>query len=80
MSPRSPARLPPRPPPAARRSCARTRAPWLAAIEKELLTFPGDKHDDLADSVSQYLTWVQRNLIQPRGAVKMTGMGRAKRG
>jgi predicted phage terminase large subunit-like protein len=31
------------------------RAPWLAAFEAELFAFPGSKHDDQVDSVSQAL-------------------------
>lgn len=33
-------------------------APWLTALESELLGFPGTRYDDQVDSVSQYLTWV----------------------
>ena len=32
------------------------RAPWLADFEAELFAFPGSKHDDQCDSVSQALT------------------------
>jgi predicted phage terminase large subunit-like protein len=32
-----------------------TRAPWLATFEAELFAFPGSKHDDQVDSVSQAL-------------------------
>jgi phage terminase large subunit-like protein len=31
------------------------RAPWLADLESELFAFPGGKHDDQCDSVSQAL-------------------------
>jgi predicted phage terminase large subunit-like protein len=30
-------------------------APWLAAFEAELFAFPGARHDDQVDSVSQAL-------------------------
>jgi predicted phage terminase large subunit-like protein len=30
-------------------------APWLATFEAELFAFPGSKHDDQVDSVSQAL-------------------------
>ena len=30
-------------------------APWLSAFEPELFAFPGSKHDDQVDSVSQAL-------------------------
>ena len=32
------------------------RAPWLADFERELFAFPGGKHDDQCDSVSQALS------------------------
>ena len=32
------------------------RAPWLAEFEAELFAFPGSRHDDQCDSVSQALT------------------------
>jgi predicted phage terminase large subunit-like protein len=32
------------------------RAPWLADLEAELFAFPGSRHDDQCDSVSQALT------------------------
>jgi len=32
------------------------RAPWLAEFERELFAFPGGKHDDQCDSVSQALS------------------------
>ena len=32
------------------------RAPWLADFETELFAFPGSRHDDQCDSVSQALT------------------------
>ena len=31
------------------------RAPWLADFESELFTFPGSRHDDQCDSISQAL-------------------------
>lgn len=31
------------------------RAPWLAALEDELFAFPGSRHDDQVDSISQAL-------------------------
>ena len=33
-------------------------APWLAEFEAELLGFPGTRHDDQVDSLSQYFGWV----------------------
>ena len=35
-------------------------APWLAEFRRELTMFPNGKHDDQADSVSQFLTWFNR--------------------
>jgi predicted phage terminase large subunit-like protein len=40
------------------------RAPWLADLEAELFAFPGGKHDDQCDSISQALldnniSWMQ---------------------
>ncbi len=34
-------------------------APWLADFIKEMLQFPGGKHDDQIDSVSQFLKWAE---------------------
>ncbi|WP_119461085.1 phage terminase large subunit [Rhodospirillaceae bacterium SYSU D60014] len=36
------------------------RAPWLEAFRSELLQFPYGKHDDQVDSLSQFLTWIDR--------------------
>ena len=36
-------------------------APWLADYLKELLGFPGTKHDDQVDSTTQYLGWTKTN-------------------
>lgn len=33
-------------------------APFMETLRKELLTFPGAKHDDQVDSISQFLQWV----------------------
>jgi predicted phage terminase large subunit-like protein len=35
-------------------------APWLAEYVHELTTFPRGKHDDQADSTSQFLEWLKR--------------------
>jgi predicted phage terminase large subunit-like protein len=34
-------------------------APWLAEFESELLGFPGARHDDQVDTLSQYFSWVR---------------------
>ncbi len=34
-------------------------APWLAAFEQEILSFPNGGHDDQVDALSQYLNWVR---------------------
>lgn len=36
-----------------------THAPWLAAFEQELFSFPDSAHDDQVDALSQYLNWVR---------------------
>ena len=42
------------------------RAPWLSELESELLSFPGGRHDDQVDSVTQMLAhdvnpvWIQK--------------------
>jgi predicted phage terminase large subunit-like protein len=33
--------------------------PWVPELEAELLGFPGARHDDLVDSLSQYFNWVR---------------------
>ena len=35
-------------------------APWLVTAETQLVRFPHDKHDDIADSTSQFLRWAGR--------------------
>lgn len=32
-------------------------APWLSALEAELLAFPGGRHDDQVDSITQALAY-----------------------
>jgi predicted phage terminase large subunit-like protein len=41
------------------------RAPWLADFEAELFAFPGSRHDDQCDSVSQALTDDNDNCGSP---------------
>jgi len=36
------------------------RAPWLPDWESQMYRFPFDKHDDMADSTSQFLTWADK--------------------
>lgn len=36
-------------------------APWLAEFRSELLGFPGSRHDDQVDALSQLLAWVRKN-------------------
>lgn len=38
-------------------------APWLAALEEELFTFPDGAHDDQVDAISQYLNWLRRGMF-----------------
>ena len=44
-------------------------APWLAMFEKEIMGFPGSKHDDQADVLAQLLAWSgnRRELPIPVG-------------
>ena len=42
------------------------RAPWLAELEAELLSFPGSKHDDQVDSISQAVNHESAILIYAR--------------
>jgi predicted phage terminase large subunit-like protein len=42
------------------------KAHWLAAYLHELTTFPSSKHDDQADSTSQFLDWFKRlSFVRP---------------
>jgi predicted phage terminase large subunit-like protein len=34
-------------------------APWLAEFEREVLEFPGGRHDDCVDALSQYLNHIR---------------------
>jgi predicted phage terminase large subunit-like protein len=34
-------------------------APWLPEYRRELLAFPGSRHDDQVDSTSQFLIWAE---------------------
>ena len=47
-------------------------APWLGELLAELLAFPGGKHDDQVDSISQalgYINWVETNRMRIRPLV-----------
>jgi predicted phage terminase large subunit-like protein len=42
-------------------------APWLGELLAELLAFPGARHDDQVDSISQalgYINWIESNRIR----------------
>lgn len=41
-------------------------APWLAAFEEELFSFPDGAHDDQVDAVVQYLNWVTKRTREMR--------------
>jgi predicted phage terminase large subunit-like protein len=44
-------------------------APWLGELLAELLAFPGVKHDDQVDSISQalgYINWIESHRIRSR--------------
>lgn len=49
------------------------RAPWLDDFLAELLAFPGGRHDDQVDAVSQALAWAD-NRWQGPCMVKLTGL------
>ncbi len=38
-------------------------AAWLATFLEEILAFPGSRHDDQVDSLSQFLKWVSDNQL-----------------
>lgn len=40
-------------------------APWLADFEAELAAFPNGAHDDIADSLSQFLAWARARSARP---------------
>lgn len=39
------------------------RAPWLSELEAELLSFPGGRHDDQVDSITQMLGYEIRTVV-----------------
>ena len=42
------------------------KASFMADLEAELLTFPNAPHDDIVDSISQYLNWIKsKNAVKP---------------
>jgi predicted phage terminase large subunit-like protein len=41
------------------------RAPWLTDFETQLAQFPYGRYDDIVDSFTQYLKWVQGPLRRP---------------
>ena len=45
--------------------------PWLVTVETQLVRFPHDKHDDIADSTSQFLRWVGRPRFVPGRNMKL---------
>ena len=34
-----------------------TKAPWVEDFKTEILAFPGGRHDDQVDALSQFLEW-----------------------
>ena len=36
------------------------QASWLGDFKTELMAFPGGRHDDQVDSLSQFLTWIEQ--------------------
>jgi phage terminase large subunit-like protein len=39
------------------------RASWLAQLEEELFSFPGGRHDDQVDSISQMLNHIKSSAL-----------------
>ncbi len=38
-------------------------APWLAEYRRELLAFPGGRHDDQVNSTMQFLAWAEERHV-----------------
>lgn len=52
-------------------------ADWLADFETELFAFPGSRHDDQVDALSQLLAWYDERFSRPRqSAVIVTNYGK----
>ncbi len=45
-------------------------AAWLEDLVEELLAFPGGRHDDQVDSVSQALEWAEQERQRPRMRIR----------
>ena len=41
-------------------------APWLSELLHEILAFPKARHDDQVDSISQLLSWAEKDQAEPR--------------
>jgi predicted phage terminase large subunit-like protein len=52
-------------------------ASWLPALLTELLAFPGGRHDDQVDSVSQFLGWLQKRQAYDVTNVSLWGLRKA---
>lgn len=42
------------------------KSPWLNGLETQVARFPFDKHDDIVDSISQFLGWFGRPRYVPQ--------------
>ena len=42
------------------------KAPWLDDFRREVLAFPGTRHDDQVDSMSQFLKWYKNKITLPK--------------
>ena len=42
------------------------RADWLMEFEQEVRLFPNSKHDDIVDSMTQFLNWVRLKPVKPK--------------
>ena len=55
-------------------------APWLPEVEEELLSFPGSRHDDIVDALSQFMMWEHlRNPPELNMTVTFIEMGQRRR-
>lgn len=49
------------------------QAHWLAEFEKQLVHFPNAKHDDIVDSVSQFINWRTAHAIDAQEIINAWG-------
>ena len=47
---------------------------WTAALVDELLAFPGGKHDDQVDAISQFINWYNKNKKYKKSEFKIRSL------